>query len=230
MILPVLLLSLLATPQQPSLPTVNDFGVIRGSVVDLDGKPVAGANVYVRGFRAPLGGENLPILNSRSNETTSNANGEFVLDRVVPSKSVVIHAYMDTDYFASVLWAFDLPPALERREVEVMPGQTVTGVTVRLTQRPGQLRLYVRDAKTKALVHGIFSQLCREDRPTYCKGGSGPSDFAERVPVDVGISIKIEADDGHHKKWEYQDAKTHSRYFRVKSGETETITIYLSKK
>jgi hypothetical protein len=191
---------------------------------------VEGAQVYVGGIRFYVAGENSPPSNLRKNETTSNANGEFVLDQVIPNTSVIIHAYKDTDYYAFVMWAFNLPPKSERPEVEVKSGQTVTGITVRLTQRAGQLHLYVRDAETKELISGVGFQLCREDYPTYCTGGSGSSDFVESVPVDVGISIKIEADDGHHKKWEYRDTKTHSRYFRAKSGETETLTIYLHKK
>jgi hypothetical protein len=217
--------------QQPSPATANDLGTIEGKVVDPDGKPVAGAQVYVGGTRAYAEGKNGPPLNSRNNETTTNANGDFVLDRVIPNKKVVIHAYNDTDYYAFVMWAFNLPPKLERPEVEVKPGQTVTGVAVRLTQRAGQLHLYVRDAKTKELVHGIGFLLCRE--PTeggYCTGGSGSSDFVEPVPVGVGISIKIEADNGHHKKWKYRDPKTGSLYFRAKSGETETMNVYLRKK
>ena len=228
MILTILLLSFMTTAQQPSPPLANDFGIIKGVVVDQDGKPAAGANVYVGGIRWPEEGHNDPPLNSRSNETTSDANGEFVLDRVVPSKSVVIHAYMDTDYYASVMWAFNLPPELERPEIDVKAGQTVTGITVRLTQRPGQLRVYVRDAKTGEMVNGVFSQLCREDHPTYCAMSSGPG--TTPVPVGVGISIKIKTDDGRRVKWQYRDAKTGSPYFRAKSGETETLNVYLRKK
>ena len=214
-------------PQNAASPEASDFGVVKGTVVDPDGKPVEGANVYLGGIRFYL--DNRPPLNLRNNETTSNANGEFVLDQVIPSKSLIIHAYKDTDYYAFVLWAFNLPPKSERPEIVVKPRETVTGITVRLTQRAGQLHLYVRDADTKELIYGVGFQLCREDYPTYCTGGSGSSDFVEPVPVDVGISIKIEADDGHHKKWEYRDVKTHSRYFRAKSGETTTMSVSLGK-
>ena len=229
MILTLLLLWSMVAAQQPSPPATNDLGTIKGTVVDLDGKPVAGANVYVGAIRFYVAGENSPPLNLRNNESTSDANGEFVLDQVIPSKSVIIHAYKDTDYYAFVMWAFNLPPKSERPEIVVKPRETVTGITVRLTQRAGQLHLYVRDADTKELIYGVGFQLCREDYPTYCTGGSGSSDFVEPVPVDVGISIKIEADDGHHKKWEYRDVKTHSRYFRAKSGETTTMSVSLGK-
>jgi hypothetical protein len=230
MILTLLLLWSMVTAQQSSSPASTDFGVIKGTVVDLDGMPVQGAQVYVGGTR--VAGGNV-LLNSRNNETTSNANGEFVLDRVIASKNIVIHAYDDTDYYALVLWAFNLPPKLERPEVEVKAGQTLTGVIVRLTQRAGRLHLYVRDSRSKELLSGVRFQLCREDYPNYplyCTGGRASSDFAEPVPVGVGISIKIEADDGRYKKWQYRDAKTHSLYFRAKSGETETMNIFLNKK
>src|SRR6266851_2983518 len=182
MIVTLLLLWSIATVQQPSPPTASALGVIKGTVVDPDGKPVEGARVYVEGDNDP------PI--SRPNTTTTGANGDFVLDHVLPRK-VKIHAYKDSDYYADIKFAFNLPPKLEMPEVEVKPGQTVTGVTVRLMQKAGRLHLYVRDAATKELVHGIFFQLCRGDHPTevgYCTSGSGPSDFEKAVPVGVGIS------------------------------------------
>ena len=42
-------------------------------------------------------------------------------------------------------------------------------------------------------------------------------------------SIKVEAHDGLHETWEYRDPNTGSPYFRAKSGETETMDIYLPK-
>jgi hypothetical protein len=214
-----------AQPQTGAPPAANNLGVIKGTVVDSDGKPVDDAQVYVAGYNEE---NRLPSI-LRNNETTSNTTGEFVLDKVIPSKSVIIHAYKDIDYHVFVFWGFNLPPKLERPEVEVKPGETVTGITVRLIQRGGQLHLLLRDVGSKELIHAVGFQLCREDDPTNCVGGSGSSDFVEPVPVDVGISIKIEAEDGKHKKWEYRDAKTHSRYFRAKSGETTTIDVNLSK-
>jgi Carboxypeptidase regulatory-like domain len=224
MILTVLLLSFMTTAQQPSPPAANDLGVIKGTVVDPDGKPVEGARVYAAGDNDP------PML--RPDTTTTNANGDFVIDHVHPRK-VKIHAYKDSDYYKDIQFAFDLPPKLEMPEVEVKPGQTVTGVTVRLMQKAGKLHLNVRDADTIEPIIGIGYLFCREDHPTeggYCIGGGGLSDREHFMPVGVGISIKIEADDGQHEKWEYRDPKTGSPYFRAKSGETEIMNIYLRKK
>ena len=211
------------TQVQPSWsPDANGLGVVKGIVVDSNGRPVEGATVYATDQNDP------PM--SRPYLTTTNANGEFVLVQVRPGKKVRIHAYEDIDYYSWVTSGFTLPSKLEMPEVEVKPGQTVMGVTVQPMQKQGRLKLDVRDADSKELVQGITLLSCRDDHPTeggYCVGGSGSSEF---VPAGVGISIKIEADDGKHVKWQYHDSKTGSLYFRVKSGETETMTIYLRKK
>jgi hypothetical protein len=72
--------------------------------------------------------------------------------------------------------------------------QIVT-VLVRLNPKAAKLHLYVRDAGTKELVHGIFLQLCRQEHPIDCVTGSGPSDFEYPVPAGVGISIKVSSDE-----------------------------------
>lgn len=222
MTLTLLLLWLMAMAQQPAPSAITDLGVIHGTVVDPDGKPVEGARVYAASDEYP------PM--SRPYTVTTNAKGEFILDHVIPGKKIDIHAYKDSDYYVDVVFAFNRPPKLELPEVEVKPGQTVIGVTARLMPKAAKLHLYVRDAATKELVHGIYFQLCREDYPTYCVAGSGPSDIEKPVPVGVGISLKASAD-AHGQldyQWQYKDPKTGSPYFRAKSGETETMTIYVS--
>jgi hypothetical protein len=219
----LLLLWFTTAQQQPSPPAANDPGVIKGVVVDPDGKPVEGAQVYVQGDNDPP--------TSRPDTATTKANGEFVLDHVTPRK-VKIHAYKDSDYYTDVVFAFNLPPKWVMPEVEVKPGQTVTGVKVQLMQKAGRLHLNVLDVDTKELVHGIFVQLCREDNPSYCFTASGPPEFENSVPVGVGISIKVSADSHGQSnyQWQYHDPRTNSPYFRAKSGETETMNIYVPKK
>jgi hypothetical protein len=210
-------------PQTALPPATNDLGVIAGTIVDPDGNPVGDARVYAASDSYP------PM--SRPWSVTTNAKGEFVLDRVIPGKGIFIHAYKDSDYYMDVMFAFHSPPKLQIAEVEVKPGETVTAI-VRLMPKVGKLHLNVRDAKSKELIPSIGYRFCREDQPDprYCLGGGGDSDYDQFMPVGVGISIQINADDGQHKKWEYRDAKTHSRYLRVKSGETTMIDVNLHKK
>jgi Carboxypeptidase regulatory-like domain len=219
----VFVLLMMTMAQQPSPPDTNDLGVIKGTVVDPDGKPVEDARVYAAS-------DHYPPMSRPYSVTTTNANGEFVLDRVIPATDIVIHAHKDSDYYMDVIFAFHNPPKLEMPEVGVKSGETVTGVRVQLMPKAGKLRLNVRDAKTKELIVGIGYKFCREDHPTYYLGGGGQSDREIFMPIGVGISFQIEADDGHHKKWEYRDPKTGSRYFRAKSGETTTMDVYLRKK
>ena len=228
MILTVLLLWFMATGQQSSPPVAEAFGIIKGNVVDPSGKPVEGAVVHESSDDGrPLGGR------LYRTSTTTDGNGDFALDQVIPAEKVVIWAYKYNDYYEDVMepFTFSRPPNLKMPVVMVKAGQTITGVRIQLAQKVGKLHVYVRDADSKELVHGIFIQWCRKGyAPKYCISGSAPSDYERLISLGVGISIKIEADDGQHDKWEYSDAKTGSRYFRAKSGKTETLNTYLRKK
>jgi hypothetical protein len=206
----------------------NNFGVIKGTVVDPDGKPVEGAVVHESSNDGrPLGGRLFRT------STTTDVDGNFVLDHVIPAEKAAIWAYKYDDYYEDVMepFTFKRPKNLKIPVVEVKAGQTITGIRIQFPQRAGKLHLYVRDADTKELVHGIFSECCREGVPLkYCVHMSGPSDYEQIISLGVGVSILIEADDGQHEKSAYRNPKTHSRYFIAESGETEAVTIYLHKK
>jgi hypothetical protein len=231
MILTVLLLSFIA--QISSTPKPEDVGIpllgsVEGVVVDPNGKPVEGAVVHeTSDDDRPLGGA---IFRTA---TTTDVDGKFVLDHVFPAEKVAIWAYKYDDYYEDVMkpFTFKRPKNLKIPVVEVKAGQTITGVRIQFPQKVGKLHWYVRDADTKELVHGVFMRWCRKDVPTkYCINGSAPSDYERIISLGVGISILIEADDGLYEKWVYRNPKTGSRYFRARSGETETVNVYLRKK
>jgi hypothetical protein len=211
-------------PEESGLP----YGSIEGVVVDPDGKPVADAVVHETSDDGhPLGGT---IFRSA---TMTDAHGKFVLDHVIPAEKVAVWAYKWDDYYEDVMepFTFNRPKNLKIPVVEVKPGQTITGVRIQFPQKAGKLHLYVRDADTKELVHGVFIEWCRKGVPAkYCIHGSGPSDYEKIVSLAVGVSIQIGADDGLHEKWEYRDPITGSRYFRARSGKTEVVNINLRKK
>jgi len=220
--------SLAQSPQIAASPDANDFGIIKGTAVDPSGKPVEGAVVHESSDDGrPLGGRLFRT------STTTDVKGYFVLDQVMPAEKVVVWAYKYSDYYEDAMepFTFNRPKNLKIPVVEVKAGQTITGVRIQFAQKAGKLHLYVRDADTKELVHGVFIQWCRKgDPPKYCINGSAPSNYERLISLGVGISTKIEVDDGQHVKWEYRNPKTHSRYFRAKSGETETVNVYLRKK
>ncbi len=208
------------------------YGSVAGVVVDPQGNPVAGADVYEIGNRymgLPLAGRWPPPGASAK----TDKRGNFVLNDVVPDNPVWILASKPSDYYADDgTPSMFLPPNPKIPQVEVKPGQTVTGVRVQLRQKVGKLHWYVRDADTKKLVHGVFSYWCREGEPKpYCGGSmSGASDAEALISPDVHISIQMEADDGLHEKWEYRNPKTGSQYYWAKSGKTEVMNVYLRKK
>jgi hypothetical protein len=218
-----------AQPSQTAAPPDEiGFGVIKGTVVDPIGKPVEDAVVHETSEDGrPLGGA---LFRSA---TTTDVDGKFVLDHVIPAEKVAIWAYKYDDYYEDVMepFTFKRPKDLKIPVVEVKPGQIITGVRIQFPQKAGKLHLYVRDTDTKELVHGVFIEWCRKGVPAkYCIHGSSGSDYEKIISLGVGVSIKIEADDGLHEKSEYRNPKTGSRYFRAKSGETEMVNVFLRKK
>ena len=218
------------TPPTVASPTADDFGVINGVVVDQDGKPTEGAYVYSVGDeegKRPLGGRWPP-----GPVTTTDSDGRFTLPHVLPDNPVRVYASKPSDYYADDGGpSMFLLPNPKIAEVEVKVGQPVN-VTVQLAKKAGRIQFNVRDADSKELVHGIFMQSCGKATPAkYCVNSmSGPSDYATLISPGLELSIQIEADDGLHETWQYRNPKTGSRYFRARSGETETVTVYLRKK
>jgi hypothetical protein len=226
-ILTALLIWFMATGQQPSPPGTDAFATIKGTVVDPNGKPVEGAIVHESSDDGrPLGGRLFRT------STTTDADGNFVLDRVIPAEKVIIWGYKYSEYYEDVMepFTFSRPKNLKIPVVEAKPGQIITGVKIQFSQKVGKLHLKVHDASNRELVHGIFEQLCREGHPHSCVTGSDQSDSERMISLDVGVSIKVDADDGQHEKWVYRNPKTGSPYFRSKSGETETMNIFLRRK
>lgn len=215
--------------QISATPKSKDLGSVAGVVVDPQGKPVDGALVY------SVGNANFEIHSGRwpppGSSTTTDSRGKFVLDNVLPDNPVRISASKESDYYADggALSMFLQPMKL--LEVEVKPGQTAN-VTIQLAPKAGRILLYVRDADTKELIPGISAQYCRKGVPERdgCGQFYGGSEKDYLISPGAEYSIQIEADDGLHEKWEYRNPKTGYRYFQVKSGETETVNIYLRKK
>ena len=228
MMLAYLFLGIIATAQQPQPLAANVVGVVKGVVVGPSGNPVGDAVVHEScNDGRPLGGRLFRT------STTTDLQGNFVLDQVIPCEKVLIWAYKYSDYYEDVMepFTFNRPKNLKIPEVEVKARQTITGVRIQLAPKVGKIHLDVRDANSKELVHGVFIQWCRKgSAPKYCTNGSAPSVYERLISLGVGISIKIEADDGQYEKWEFRDAQTGSPFFRAKSGKTDTITVYLPKK
>jgi hypothetical protein len=153
----------------------------------------------------------------------------------VPAKDVIVYGFKYDDYYADYgepfIFTMGFPSGSKSPEVDVEPGQTVTGVIVQLPPtKDGMLHVLVRDADTKKLVHGIFERICPESYPKNCATGSNQSDFVSIFSWRARLSFEIKADDGRHETWHYRNPKTGSRYYVPKPGKTEKIEVYLGKK
>jgi hypothetical protein len=110
----VLMLVMMTMAQQLSPPEANDFGVIKGTVVDPDRKPVEGAVVHESSNDGrPLGGRLFRT------STTTDVDGNFVLDHVIPAEKVAIWAYKYDDYYEDVMEPF----TFKRQKLEDTSGR-----------------------------------------------------------------------------------------------------------
>ena len=154
----VLMLVMMTMAQQRSPPEANDFGIIKGTVVDPGRKPVEGAVVHESNNDGrPLGGRLFRT------STTTDVDGNFVLDHVIPAEKVAIWAYKYDDYYEDVMepFTFKRPKHLKIPVVEVKAGQTISGIRIQFPQRAGKLHLYVRDADTKELMEFLVNGAAR---------------------------------------------------------------------
>ena len=222
----------MATAQQPSPPDAREFGVIKGTVVDSQGKPVDGAWVYA------LGNEEgkLPVNGRWPSDasTTTDSEGKFVLGRVAVDNPVSVWASKESDYYPGGSLNIGMVPGFNTpkiEQVEVKPWQTVT-IKLQLAKKAGKIKLYVRDADTKELlVDGIYSEWCVHGIPmsASCGRSLGGSDYETLISTGVDIAIRVEASDGLHEEWKYRNSKTGSRYYRARSGKTDVLNVYLRK-
>lgn len=132
--------------------------LIKGRVLDHEGRPVAGALVSA----GPVG-----PLKGRVPMATSDAQGEF---------SVVVHqtgqfnvtAQKAKDGYANTANNFYYPYPATSSMATVIPGQPAPTVTVQFGPKAGKLELLLVDADTRGAVKMAMISLCRIERPKYC--------------------------------------------------------------
>ena len=105
------------------------FGSIEGTVIDLDGKPVAGATVTAGGRLS----------------TTSDSAGKFTL-RDMPSGDALLYAHKESEGYPDHFFAFfNTGHPWIRAKVEV--GRVTQGVTIQLGEKAAYLNIKMTDEK-----------------------------------------------------------------------------------
>ena len=214
----ILILFFAVAEPRRGLPVQNPpsgFGAVQGRVVDELGKPLPGARVYAEAVDAkdrPTG---------KLYVTTTNDQGDFVLEQVTPGVNVICASkeeefYPDT---GAAALATDLR-ALPRVQVE--DGKLTSGVTVRLT-KGGKLIGSILDSLNGEPVKNSRIRLSRsEDTSLYISTGPDEEGRFEFVVPSKSFSLQVTA--AGYKAWNSND---HGGPVLVQPGTTKEFSVVL---
>ncbi len=195
----------------------DQFGAIRGRVLDPSGKPVAGASVYAK-TTAPSA--------SGMFATKSDRLGAFFF-REAPTGEYRVYATTDdTDishgFFNSPPWTIN---------VLVREAQVTRGVTVRLYPNVATLLGIAQDKITGVRVVNPRMVLHSHDNPKrWISIGTNLPDYRFRILVpDIPLIIKVSADG--YEDWYYgsDGTKEHAEVLQLAPGTTKELAIPLRK-
>jgi hypothetical protein len=165
------------------------LGGITGYVFDVDGKPVANAEVYVEIL------DGAPFVGMRPT-TETDKDGKFFIGNAKPGLNRILalkeeDGYPDTSSSLYQTTAIQASP-----EIVVIEGQIIDGVIIRLGQKCEKLSGSVIDAETGKPVKYATIKIYRADDPNiYIHFGSGAEGKFERLLPPVTINIKVTAQD-----------------------------------
>ena len=191
------------------------FGSIEGTVIDLNGKPVAGAGVKVD-------------VNERS-FTISDAAGKFTL-RDMPSGDVYLYAYKESEGYPDQLFRFfTTRNPWVRAKVEA--GRVTQGVTIQLGEKAAYLNIKMTDEKGAPLIGGQIEHMglifTRDDQPgNFGHGTSG----AETILVPP-VPFRLTAEADGYEPWHYggENWQSNSGLITLKSGQTLNLDIRMRR-
>jgi hypothetical protein len=217
----MLLTICLAVHGQQSKPPHADEneGVIQGTLIYEDGKPVKDATVHAEPLDRAMTGI-VPYA-------TTDKNGHFVVAHLLLGKYAVGGEKPDEGYPNMTIpfysdFKFDT--------VVVSSRNPVANVRVHLGPKAGILVGTVVDSLTSAPLNPCV-EFRRAKAPRNFLSGTGLVNAKYRVlvPSDTGLFMKVWY--GGHKSWYYPGTtqKTQSRALNLKPGEVMTIDIRLER-
>jgi hypothetical protein len=211
-----LVLIALLTPglaQQPLLEP--DKGSIAGVVLEQTGTPLADATVFA-----------LPEQDMRRQiRTQTDAQGRFVLKNL-PVGGAYIHAYKESAGYPYSFFAFFAMPGQEPPpKVDVRPGQTTTGVTIRMGVKAAALKLKITDSTGAPLTASAAFERPDMGRPGNYSTGLEAEQVLLVPPVPFRMTVRRDG----YADWRYigSDWREPVGLVSLRPGETRELAIVL---
>jgi hypothetical protein len=204
--------TLLAQNQEESVP-------LAGHVYKSDGKPLAGARVFLFPLEAAVEGP-LPAVVSGDDGSYHLISPALGKTRVCAS--LVRAGYPDTFYkvFAS--------PTDHFPEVILAPGAQPDSVDIHLGPPDGLIEGTVTDKKTGVIVASARITIrWAEDPSVFVSAGVSRTGYLQYALPNRPISIEINA--VGYRSWTYSDPSTHSHFIELKSTDHPSLEIELEK-
>jgi hypothetical protein len=195
---------------------ITTTGSVEGVVLDLQGKPIPGADVYA-----------LPEVDMRilAASATTDSTGKFTLQSLQPG-GYFVYAYKESDGYPNGFFRFLTAPGGQTQvAAKVEAGKVTTGVTMRLAKF-AHLKVHITDEKGNLLGGGIT--FTREDQPgDYGMGTSG--EVSMLVPP---VPFRLTIDSDGYESWHYGGANYAGKagLIALKPDQTLTLDVRLRKK
>lgn len=192
----------------------TDSGAVKGQVLDLEGKPVANAEVLA--LRNESGTGKVPTA-------YSDKQGLFLIERLTPgsytisaSKREVGYPPTDSPFYAAGF--------VESPQVTVDEGQTISGITVSFGSKAARLAGHFIDATSNRRLknlEGVRLTLRRVDRPalSYVEAPNVWGAYSVLVPP---VPFTIEVSAPSYGKW-----NNGGEAIRLTPGAVKNLTIPL---
>ena len=199
---------------------LNEGAVIRGTVVNPEGQPVAKANVVAydlsRGSRGPRP------------RAITNEKGDFKIEGLVAG-TYYMTAEKESEGYADMIDGFHSAGLVDVPHVSLAENQIIEGVILRLAPKSARIVGRVIDAKTKKPIEQAGITLRRANNPSQLYRTAAESKFSVLVPP-VPFTIEVEADG--YEKWTYSKdgSGRHMDPLQIASGQRKELTISLVQK
>lgn len=196
---------------------VSTLEQVVGKVLDLQGNPIAGADVCA--YAKPAGERFCGF---------SRVNGEFTIGIKKPGV-YVISAKKEEEFYPDIYGNFYDAPRIALPEVVVGKETTAQEVIVYLERKVGKLKGRFVDAESGNPVTSARVDICREDATRTCMSISksfSDGRFLFLVP-DAPFTFKVSSGSGYEDWYAPNGSKQTDSTLRVEPSQTLELTVSL---